>query len=60
MNNSMDVSPGRSLTPMWHLLIGWVILLPLLFFSTNGKVVPDNGDVSMSMAEAGGALSLIG
>lgn len=55
MSNSMDVSPGRSLAPMWHLLIGWVILLPLLFFSTNGKVVPDNGDVSMSMAEAGGS-----
>jgi exopolysaccharide production protein ExoQ len=55
MNNSIDVLPSRSPAPMWHLLIGWVILLPLLFFATNGKIVPDNGDVSMSMAEAGGS-----
>jgi exopolysaccharide production protein ExoQ len=55
MSNSIDVLPRRSPAPMWHLLIGWVILLPLLFFATNGKVVPDNGDVSMSMAEAGGS-----
>jgi O-antigen ligase len=55
MSNSMDVLPRRSPAPMWHLLIGWVIVLPLLFFSTNGKIVPDNGDVSTSMAEAAGS-----
>jgi len=55
MSNSIDVLPRRSPAPIWHLLIGWVILLPLLFFATNGKIVPDNGDVSMSMAEAGGS-----
>jgi O-antigen ligase len=55
MSNSIDVLPRRSPAPMWHLLIGWVILLPLLFFATNGKVIPDNGDVSMSMAEPGGS-----
>jgi exopolysaccharide production protein ExoQ len=39
---------------MWHLLLGWIILLPLLFFSTNGALVPDTGDVAMRAAEAGG------
>jgi exopolysaccharide production protein ExoQ len=55
MDHSIDASSRRSPVPMWHLLLGWVILLPLLFFATNGKIIPDNGDVSMSMAEAGGS-----
>jgi exopolysaccharide production protein ExoQ len=53
MSKTIDASP--SAIPAWHLMLGWIILLPLLYLATNGKIVPDNGDVSMSMAEAGGS-----
>jgi exopolysaccharide production protein ExoQ len=54
MRDSIDALPLRSPVPMWHLLLGWVILLPLLFFATNGSFMPDS-DVSMRVAEPGGS-----
>jgi exopolysaccharide production protein ExoQ len=55
MSKTIDALPPQSRVPAWHLLLAWVILLPLLIFATNGKIIPDNGDVSMSMAESGGS-----
>jgi exopolysaccharide production protein ExoQ len=54
MRNSMETLPAPAPMAMWNLLLGWLILLPLLFFSTNGAVVPDTGDVAMRAAEPSG------
>jgi exopolysaccharide production protein ExoQ len=54
MRNAIDAPPLRSPVPIWHLLLGWVILFPLLFFASNGNLVPDTGNVSMRVAESGG------
>jgi exopolysaccharide production protein ExoQ len=34
--------------PVWHLVLGWIILLPLLFFSANGTLIPSNEDPSVA------------
>ena len=58
MRSSIDALPTPAPRAMWNFLLGWVILLPLLFFSTNGAIVPDSGDTAMRAAEpTGNALS---
>jgi exopolysaccharide production protein ExoQ len=52
---SRSIDAPQSPVPAWHLTLAWIILLPFLYMATNGKIIPDNGDVSMSMAEAGGS-----
>jgi exopolysaccharide production protein ExoQ len=40
----------------WHLLLGWVISIPLLFFATDGTLIPETGDVAYraTATEGGG------
>ncbi len=54
MRDSTEFLPVPEPTPMWNFLLGWLILLPLLFFATNGAIVPDTGDVAMRAAEPSG------
>jgi exopolysaccharide production protein ExoQ len=30
--------------PIWHFVVGWIIVVPLLFFSANGTLIPNNED----------------
>ena len=30
----------------WHLLTSWIICIPLLFFATDGTLIPETGDVA--------------
>jgi exopolysaccharide production protein ExoQ len=55
VRNQHSPLPAGRPVPMWNLLLGWVILIPLLFFATNGAVVPDTGDVAFRAVEAGGS-----
>jgi exopolysaccharide production protein ExoQ len=32
--------------PVWHLLLGWMICIPLLFFATDGTLIPETGAVA--------------
>ena len=43
--------------PIWHLVLGWVMLLPLLFFSTNGNLIPVSADPKVRIV-AGGSEAL--
>ena len=44
----------------WHLLTGWVICIPLLFFATDGTLIPETGDVAYrETATAGGGGSAV-
>ena len=41
--------PGESMeaitpVPVWHTVLGWAIVLPLLFLSANGTLIPQSGD----------------
>jgi exopolysaccharide production protein ExoQ len=38
-------SASESKAP-WHLLLGWMICIPLLFFATDGTLIPETGAVA--------------
>jgi exopolysaccharide production protein ExoQ len=40
--------PVHAITPapVWHTILGWSIVLPLLFLSANGTLIPQSGDPS--------------
>ncbi len=42
--------------PVWHLLLGWMICIPLLFFATDGTLIPETGAVAYraTATEGGG------
>ena len=41
---------------MWGFLVGWLILIPLLYFATNGNILPASSeDVSLRVAAPGGS-----
>lgn len=37
-----DSSSGAANTPIWSMPVGWVLLLPLLFYSVNGGIITDS------------------
>lgn len=46
---------GETSIPIWNLPLSWVMLIPLLFYATNGNVIPEAGDVAFRAAEATGS-----
>jgi exopolysaccharide production protein ExoQ len=40
--------------PVWHLLLGWMICIPLLFFATDGTLIPETGAVAYRATATGG------
>ncbi len=48
--------PVNEPTAAWHLLLGWVISIPLLFFATDGTLIPETGAVAYraTATEGGG------
>ncbi len=54
MNESNQSLPETSM-PIWNLPLSWVMLIPLLFYATNGNLIPPPGDVAFRAAEAAGS-----
>jgi exopolysaccharide production protein ExoQ len=43
-----EPAPHSGRVPVWHLVLSWIILLPLLFFSGNGTLIPSDADPSVA------------
>lgn len=46
MKISTQTAPPGLQAAAWHLLLGWVIAVPLLFFAANGTLIPEQGAVA--------------
>jgi exopolysaccharide production protein ExoQ len=51
-------APVERILPIWHLAIGWVLLLPMLYLAANGNLPLGGGGVSSTTDAAGGSSSL--
>ncbi len=53
--NESNQSLSKTSIPIWNQPLSWVMLIPILFYATNGNVIPEAGDVAFRAAEATGS-----
>jgi exopolysaccharide production protein ExoQ len=48
LSQSVESSSTNCDAPAWHLVLGWVLLIPLICFCENGTLVPNVGDAAVA------------